>query len=812
MKYSDTNEHLNDDQLENVNKNNEAPVDAAKKRVEEKSSIDPDLDPGQEPSDNSEQESQALKEERSDTPKEEIREEEEVSSQENTGEVKDSEEPANKVRSADEVAPQKPEAVKDPEKPSEDAYTEDEGDDSKETAEKIQSEQELPTQEKETEEKVVPQQAEEVKDPEDKSEEVQSAEEVAPQKPEAVKDPEEKSEKVASEEEDSSQKKNAEEKRTAVKVDTEKEVSSQKKDAEKEKESEKINYELLSKTDLVKLLEDLLNHKSFGEIRSSVDEIQEIYNRKQEAELTKKREKFIAEGGVEQDFKPAEDPVDRQMDELTERYKSLKADYGKQLEDAKETNLAAKQEVLEEFRLLMEKQEGFDNTFRKFKQLQKRWFDIGIVPRQNVRDLWNSYNFFVDKFNDYANISKELKVLDLKKNLEKKIELCNKAEALSNEPSITSAFKTLQTYHAQWREIGPVPREDKDVVWERFKSATSVINKSHQNFQAALKDSLFENLELKRGLCEKAEELAALELSHHKEWAEKTKVLLNIQKDWKSIGYAPKKENNKIYARFRKACDVFFKKKAAFYAATFEHQKEIVQQKKEIIDEAEKLMDSTDWKKTTDLLIGLQKQWKESGPLPKKESDKLWNRFRSACDHFFNKKSEFYGGKDESYEENLKSKESLIEEIKSCEPPASAGKLTAMMKDFQNRYDEIGFVPVEVKDKIRDDFRDVMNSLVDKLETDENTKALIQYRIKITTMLNSSKSDNKLRFERDKVMNKLTQLKNDIGVWENNIGFFKQTESAEGTISDFHEKIEDAHSRIELMENKIRIIDEYDVT
>jgi hypothetical protein len=370
----------------------------------------------------------------------------------------------------------------------------------------------------------------------------------------------------------------------------------------------------------------------------------------------------------------------------------------------------------------------------------------------------------------------------------------------------------LQTYHAQWREIGPVPREDKDVLWERFKEATSVINKAHQNYQAELKNTLFENLELKKGLCEKAEELAALELTHHKEWAEKTRELLKIQKDWKKIGYAPKKENNRIYARFRKACDAFFKKKAAFYAATFEQQKEIVQQKKDIIEEAEKLKDSTDWKKTTDQLIDLQKKWKETGPLPKKESDKLWNRFRSACDHFFNKKSEFYGGKDESYEENLKAKESLIEEVRNYKPTEDTGKLTTVIEDFQTRFDEIGFVPVKEKDRIRDDFRDAVNGLVNKVETDEDTKTLIQYRMKITAMVNSPRSDNKLRFERDKVMNKLQQLKNDIGVWENNIGFFKQTESAEETISDFQEKIEDSHSRIELLENKIRIIDEYDET
>ena len=754
MKDSDRNEHLNDDQFENVNKNIEQPVDAASEREEEKNSIDSEPDATQDSSDNSEQDSNALKVEKRDTTTDQDQSEEKASSQD-TEEVKDPEEKSEEIKSEEKVPSKETEEVKDSEEP----------------ADKVQPEAAMPSQETE-----------------------------------AVKDSEEKSEKAASEEEDSLQKK------TAVKVDTDKNVSSQKKDTEEDKSAEKINYELLSKPDLVKVLEDLLNRKSFGEIRSSVDEIHEVFNRKQEEELKEKRERFMTEGGLEQDFKPAEDPVYRHMGELMERYRTLKADFSKQMEDVKETNLAAKQEILEEFRLLMEKPEGFDHTFRKFKQLQKRWFDIGIVPRQNVRDLWSSYNFFVDKFNDFVNISKELKVLDLKKNLEKKIELCVKAEALTDEPNISQAFKTLQTFHAQWREIGPVPREDKDAIWERFRLATSMINRSHQAYQSELKDNLLENLDLKRGLCEKAEKLAALELTSHGEWVDKTRELLKLQKEWKSIGYAPKKDNNRIYAQFRKACDVFFKRKAGFYAESLEQQKEIIQHKLEIVAAAEALKDNTDWKQTTEKLIELQKQWKEAGPLPKRESDKLWNRFRSACVHFFEKKSEFFGGDSESYGQNLKAKEALIKEINETKPPGNAKEIMALAEEFQQRYNEIGFVPVEAKDKVKDDFRDALSRLVDRLDAKKQTKELVQYRMKIATIVNGPRSDNKLRFERDKVMNKLQQLKNDIGVWENNIGFFKQTESSEGTITDFKEKIDDAHERITLLENKIRIIDEYDET
>ncbi len=589
----------------------------------------------------------------------------------------------------------------------------------------------------------------------------------------------------------------------------EKKHDTDKKDRKQEDDArETVNYELLSKPDLVKFLDDLINNKPFGELRSEVDEIEAVYNRKVGEEMEAKKERFLAEGGLEQDFKPAEDPVDREMGELLEKYRSLKSEFNKQLEDEKEKNLAEKNEILEEFRILMEGQERFDHTFRKFKQLQKRWFDIGIVPKQNVRDLWNSYNFFVDKFNDYVKINRELREMDLQKNYEQKISLCEKAEELAKEKDVSTAFRTLQKYHAQYREIGPVPREHKDSLWERFKAATSVINKAHQEFQSELKESLVDNLEKKRGLCEKAEAIAEQNPEKHNGWVAKTNELLAIQKEWKTIGYAPKKDNNKIYARFRKACDIFFDKKAKFYEKTYEHQKENMDAKRRIIEEADELKDNTDWKSTTDKLIELQKKWKEIGPVPRKESDRLWKKFRASCDHFFNKKSEFFSGKNDSYEDNLKEKKALIEEMERIDPPADLSKLQSALVDFQRRYNEIGFVPVEVKDKIRDDFKSAMNGIIDKTDLPEQERSLMRYRIRITAILNSPRSDSKIRFERDKMVSKLQQLKNDIGVWENNIGFFKETESAEETISEFNEKIEEAHNRIELLEEKVRIIDE----
>mgnify|MGYP001437975147 CR=1 FL=1 len=572
-------------------------------------------------------------------------------------------------------------------------------------------------------------------------------------------------------------------------------------------EKEKIDYQLLSQDDLVKMMAELLN-KPFEEVKDDLEEIQQVYFARHESEVEKKKEQFIADGGMEQDFKPVEDPHFKEMEDLVEKFRSLKTEFNKQLEETKEVNLATKLEILEEFRLLMEGQEGFDNTFRKFKHLQTRWFEVGVVPKQNVKDLWNSYNFFVDKFNDYVKINRELRVLDLKKNLDMKIKLCEKAEALAADSNIHTAFKILQKLHAQWREIGPVPREDKDQVWERFKTATSVINKAHQNYQSDLKESLVENLERKQGLCEKAEQISQEDFDSHQQWVEMTNELLAIQKEWKTIGYAPKKDNNLIYARFRKACDTFFEKKAAFYSETFEHQKENLDKKRKIVEQAEELKDNSDWKNTTDKLIELQKKWKEIGPVPRKESDKLWKRFRNACDYFFNKKSEFFGGKNESYEDNLKEKQDLIKEMTAYTLPSDGKQVIQDIENFQQRYNDIGFVPVEQKDQVREDFKDALNAIIAKLKTDDEEKSLLRFRVRVASIAGNPKAESKLRFERDKLLNKLQLLRNDIGVWENNIGFFKQTESSENTISEFHEKIEDARKRIDNLEQKIMIIDE----
>ncbi len=591
--------------------------------------------------------------------------------------------------------------------------------------------------------------------------------------------------------------------------DREDELKDEQEGQKKESEDEElINYGLLSKEDLVKLFQEKLDNPGKGNFRREVEQVKKAFYEKHRASLEEKKEHFLDEGGNLEDFKPVDDPLEAEMKELIRKYRGLKAEFTKQLEKTKQENLVKKQEILEELRLLMEGQETFEITFRKFKDLQRQWFAAGVVPQQNLKDLWDSYNYFVDKFNDYVRINRELRALDLKKNLELKVQLCERTEALDEEPNIVQAFKTLQKYHTRWREIGPVPRENRDEIWDRFKQATSVINRKHQDYHSRLKESLYENLEKKTALCERVESIAGKRYETHGAWVEMTNQMLEIQKTWKTIGYAPKKDNNAIYARFRKACDTFFGNKAGYYSAAYEEQKDNLKLKAEIVEKAESLSDSQDWKETTTELIRLQRQWKEIGPVPRRDSDKLWKRFRAACDAFFNNKSKFFEDVDSTFDDNLKAKEALIEEMDAFTPKADRAKNMEKLEEFQARFDEIGYVPSSKKDWIKEQFRQAQDRLLERIGLDESERSVFRFRNRIKGIIQAPRAEMKLSFERDKLMNKLQQLRNDIGVWENNIGFFKQSESSDDTIQGFHEKIEAAHERIRVLEKKISILDD----
>ena len=568
-----------------------------------------------------------------------------------------------------------------------------------------------------------------------------------------------------------------------------------------------FDYSTLSREDLINRLDVLLEAQVISEIRSDVDNIKLNYYKKFKAETEQLRKKFVEEGGNIEDFKAPEDRLESRLKDLLTKYKALKAEENKRTELEREQNLEKKYEVIEKIKDLVNRKESINKTFQEFRDLQKEWRSIGLVPQPNVKDLWGTYNYHIEKFYDYININKELRDLDFKKNLEAKISLCEKAEKLLLEPSVLNAFNILQKYHDQWREIGPVPPEMRTEIWDRFKEATSKINKKHQQYYSDLKKEQKNNLEQKRVLCEQAEEISNLVLSSHKEWERKSQELIELQRVWRTIGFAPKKDNNKIYQRFRTACDQFFNRKREFYTQNKEMQQNNLQMKTDLCIQAESLQESNEWKKTTEDLINFQKQWKKIGPVPRRQSDQVWKRFRAACDHFFERKAKYYSNIDQMYEENLREKENLLKELEEFKLSGSLDKDFKSLNEFQRRWTDIGFVPFKAKDDIQEKYRVMLNKHYDNLKIDDNKRNLLKFRNRINNILQKPKSDLKLNQEREKFVMRLQQLNSDIVLWENNIGFFAKTKNAQHMIDEVNNKIENARKTIQLLESKIEMID-----
>lgn len=572
-----------------------------------------------------------------------------------------------------------------------------------------------------------------------------------------------------------------------------------------------VDYTQFENDKLVDLFSEYLSQFSIDDLREHVDAIKSVFYKKLNKEIEDKKSNFLKEGGKIEDFKVEESPIELKMKDLLNLFREKRNELNKSLESQKDINLQTKYDIIESIKELINSQESLNKTFQDFRNLQERWREVGPVPQKNVKDLWESYHYHVEAFYDYIKINKELRDLDFKKNLDSKIALCEKAEELLLEPSVVEAFRNLQVLHDQWREIGPVPADKRAELWDRFRDATSKINHRHQEYFVNLKEEQKNNLKEKTLLCEKAEELSELVPESAKEWEEKSKEIIELQKIWKTIGFAPKKHNTKIYERFRAACDKFFDKKRDYFAHNREEQENNLQLKTELCMQAEGIKDSTDWKKTTDELIKLQKRWKTIGPVPIKQSDKVWKRFRAACDTFFNNKSKFYENIDSKYEENLKLKEKLIDDIKNFTLGDDVESNLAQLKDFQRKWSEIGFVPIKQKDAIQETYRQTINDKFDHLKLDEDKKSLLKFRSRIESIASKPNADRRLAMERDKCYNKLKQLENDIILWENNIGFFSNSKNAESMITDVEQKISNAKKRMESLNEKIQIIDEFDV-
>ena len=511
-------------------------------------------------------------------------------------------------------------------------------------------------------------------------------------------------------------------------------------------------------------------------------------------------EEMVAEEETAEEEAVSENPfaeIERGFKEVYSKYKSLRGAHLQQVEKQKEENFEVKKQIIEELKALVETQEDITTTFPRFRSLQSRWRESGPVPQAKVKDVYDSYQHYVEMFYDYVKINNELRDLDFKKNLEAKTALCEKAEALINEENVVNAFAVLQKLHEEWKEFGPVEKEHREAIWERFKVATSQVNKKHQAYFEKIKADQKVNLAAKTILCEKAEEIASREVAESNTWNEYSKELEGLQKEWKTIGFASKKDNQKIYDRFRAACDQFYNRKREYYSQFKDQMTRNMEQKVALCEQAEAMKESTDWKKTTEDLINLQKQWKEIGPVSRKKSDQIWNRFRAACDYFFDNKEKNYGGVDPQYVENLNKKLALIEEIKAYESADRSADAEAM-KDFTARWNEIGFVPFKEKERIQALYKEAMDS---------KFHGLSRGRRGGRDGSRGQKEVNPVRAEREKLVQKFRKKESEIATYENNIGFFASSKNADALVKEFTKKIEEAKAELAELEEKIKEID-----
>lgn len=564
----------------------------------------------------------------------------------------------------------------------------------------------------------------------------------------------------------------------------------------------------LSRIELLNVLKDLLS-KDVDAIRDEVEHIKQLFYKKLKAELEDQKKLFIENGGEEADFKPVKDGLDEELKSLINEYKSKKALLSARIEAEKEQNLLEKQHILERMKILVESNDDVSSHINEFRELQKKWKSIGLVPQAHVNELWKSYSAFQETFWDLIKINNELREYDFKKNLEIKTNLCEAAERLAAEEDVIEAFRQLQKLHEEWHETGPVAREIREELWTRFKTASSVINKRHQGHFDEIRKLEEDNLNAKTALCEKLEAFDYSTLNSYKGWDEATKTIIGMQEEWRALGFAPRKMNHKIFDRYRAACDAFFSAKAEFYKASKNVLNENLDKKKALCEKAEALKDSAEWKETTDKLIQLQKEWKTIGPVAKKYSDEIWKRFITACDYFFDQKQKNTSGQKSAETENLTKKKAIITSVNELDSVTdkTPAEILTTLREYIAAWNEVGHVPFKEKDKIYKEYRSAVDKMFEKLNVDANQRRLDTFKSNLKDM--STKGENKLLREREKLMRAYEHLKSEIATYENNVGFLTASnKKGNGLINEMMRKIEALKDEAKLIEQKITLIEE----
>lgn len=579
-------------------------------------------------------------------------------------------------------------------------------------------------------------------------------------------------------------------------------------DATDDADSENSSFPLLSIEEIVSKLRELASSEDLQ--RKEMDELKSQFYRSIRNETAEQKAKFLANGGEEIDFVPEELPLYTEGKELLAKIKEKRAQIQAREEAEKEQNVAKKLAIIEQIKQLTENpgQEDFNKTYQEFRLLQQQWNDIKLIPQAKANELWKSYQLYVERFYDLVRINNEFREYDFKKNLELKTELCEAAERLDEEPDVISAFHQLQNLHQQWREIGPVSRKDREEIWNRFKEASNKINKKYQAHFEEIKLQENENLEKKTAICEQLESIDYSALTTQKAWREQLDKVLALQDEWRKIGYVPKKWNSKIYERYRAACNIFFEKKNQFQKSIRDELDENLRKKTALCEQAEALKDSKDWRKTTQEMIRIQKEWKEIGPVPRKFVDSLWQRFISACDYFFEQKKLSSSSHLAEEQNNLEAKKAIIEKINNIDPQLPIDEASALLHQLIEEWHNIGHVPFKQKDTIYSDFYEATEAQFNRLNIDKGDRKLQSYRNSISDMAKSDNGRGQLLREREKLMRQYDRMKNELQTYENNLGFLSvSSKKGNNLIDEMNQRVKRLRSDLDLLIKKIDAID-----
>ena len=557
-----------------------------------------------------------------------------------------------------------------------------------------------------------------------------------------------------------------------------------------------------TKVEVIERLKEIVHNG--GEVeRTELDKLKMLYYRFHNVDVTAARDKFIEEGGKAEDFMPAPDADEENFKAQFALIRELRNKAAEEAEKLKQQNLKRKQEIIERIKALAATPEDADKGYNEVKELQAEWKEIKQVPAENATELWKNYQLYTEQFYDQLRLNHEMRAYDFKKNLEIKTHLCEAAEKLADVEDPISAFHQLQKLHQEYRETGPVAKELREEIWKRFKDASTVINKRHQDHFEAIKAKEEENLQKKTELCQKVEALNLDDLKTYAQWEEMTKQVLALQAEWKTIGFTPRKVNTEIFERFRVGCDRFFQAKTAYFKANREKLNANLTAKNALIEKAEALKESTDWAATTNKLIELQKQWKEIGPVAHKVSDAVWKRFNEACNYFFDKKNAANSEQRKEEEANLELKKGVIAELEKLVENAGDNLLQSV-RDLQARWNEIGHVPYSKKEKMYRRYRELCDKIYDTLHETAGKRRMDNFRKNV-----ADKGGNELTRERSRLQGAYDAKKQEIQTYETNITFFRSSsKKGNSLVADIEKKVARLKEELQEIALKIKTVNE----